>query len=110
MSEKKEKNPDMSAKIAAWKKEHGEVFKISVTDPADESKVYTCYVKKPSKNHLAAAAPYLQSNPVKAGDILVSNCMLQADPEITAKDECSMALNLRMFELFKIATTEVEKL
>ena len=101
---------DMALKIEQWKKEHGDVYRIKVTDPDDESRVYECYVKKPSKNHMAAAAPYLQSDPIKAGDILRANCYLAGDPEIASKDECALAVNLRLFELFKLAETELGKL
>jgi hypothetical protein len=111
MSTKKENtSTDIEAKIAQWKKEYGEVHKLKVTDPEDENKVYVCYVKKPSKNHLAVAFPHIQNNPVKAGDILRENCYIEGDPEILAKDECILAVNIQMFELFKIAKVEVEKL
>lgn len=111
----KEKNTtaiteDMTQQIAQWKKEHGDVYKIKVTDPADEKKVYACFVKKPSKNHIAAAAPFMQSDPVKAGDILRSNCYLAGDPEVLAMDECLIAVNLQIIGLFKLAVTELEKL
>lgn len=110
MSTKKVVSKEIADKIEGWKKEYGTVHRLKVTDPSDESKVYECYVRKPSKDHLAVVVPYIQSDPVKAGDILRANCYLEGDPEILAKDECLLAVNLQMFELFKIAKVEVEKL
>lgn len=110
MSKEKNTPNEMEKKIEGWKKQFGEVHKLKVTDPEDEAKVYEAFVKKPSKTHMSIALPHINTNPVKAAEILFENCLIECDPEIKAKDECYLAASMQMVSIFKIAKVEVEKL
>lgn len=97
--------------IKEWKTKHGKVYRIKVSKiDGKPGEVLTGYARKPTKVELAAAAPLVQSDPVKAGDILRTNCYLGGDEELLKKDEYLIALNTKIGELFQIPAAEVEEL
>jgi len=96
------KTTDMTAQIAAWKKEHGAVFSISIEDK-------TCYVRKPTRQILSAAFTQ-QGDPIKMGEFLLNNCWLGGDEEIREDDAMFLAAVAKLNTLVEIKEAELKKL
>lgn len=96
--------------VDTWKQKYGKVYKLTIPSQTNPDEKLTAYARKPDKNVLAAAAPHMQSDPIKAGDILRNNCYLAGDSELLKNDEYIIGLNIKIGELFKVAIFEVEEL
>jgi len=89
--------------IEAWKKEHGDVFHITVEDKA-------CYLKKPSRQALGYAATAAKDNPMKYTEVLLNDCWLGGDEEIKTNDDLFLSVSPKVLELNEIKTAELVKL
>lgn len=96
-------------KIAEWKKEHGDLYKLLVNVEGSKQPLIGI-TKKPGKTVLAAAMVYLQSDPLKAGDVMRANCLLGGDAELLSTDENIIAVNTAIGKLFVVPTVDVEKI
>lgn len=96
------KTTDMTAQIAAWKKEHKDVFAITVGDK-------TCYVHKPTRQILSAAFTQ-QNDPIKMGEFLLNNCWLGGDEEIREDDAMFLAAVGKLNTLVEVKEAEIKKL
>jgi len=97
------------AQIAAWKKEHGDVYRISVPG-ADNDGVATGYFKKPNLAIIGAASKYATSDPMKFGEIVFNGCWLGGDPEMQHDEETKASCMGKLSEMFKIREAQLEKL
>lgn len=97
------------AQISQWKKEHGDVFRVSVPG-ADSNGVSTGYFRKPSLSIIGAASRYVTSDPIKFGEIVFNGCWLGGDPEMQHDDETRVSCMGKLSELFKIREAQLEKL
>lgn len=97
--------------IQQWKAKHGRVFHIGIDDMRDpEAPKLDAYAKVPDKATLGAASKFVNEDPVKAGDIMRSNCLLYADEDLQKHDEYIVALNIEIGKLFKIPAATVKEL
>lgn len=102
--------------IAEWKQKYGTVKRIwvdrlsTVNAPGDPKPKLAAYVRIPDKSVLAAAAPFAQSDPMRAQDIFYTNCYLGGDEELATRDEYRVALATAIGSLFVIPATSVEEL
>lgn len=96
--------------IAAWKREHGEVFEISV--PADDAgtDVAAGYFRKPARETFAFAARHAQSDPFKAGEIMFNGSWLGGDERLKTDVSLYLAASKRLGELTQIREAELKKL
>ncbi|MCT4614552.1 MAG: hypothetical protein N4A49_06720 [Marinifilaceae bacterium] len=99
--ENKEKN--MQDKIENWKKKYGDIFMY-------ESDGKICYLKKPSRKTLGAAAVVGQNDPMKYNEILLNNCWLSGDKELKTDDSYFLGLSAKLSELVEIKEGEIKKL
>lgn len=89
--------------IAAWKKEHGDVFVYT----ADGKR---CYLKKPDRNTLSVAAAMGMANPLRYNEILLENCWLGGDEQIRTADGYFLGISQKLSELVEIKEGELKKL
>ena len=75
-----------SKQIDAWKKAHGDVFKVEV-----DGKV--CYLKKPDRKVLGAASVLGKNDPMKYNEVLLENCWLDGDEEIKKDDSLFLGVS-----------------
>ncbi len=94
---------DMTAKIAEWKKKHGDVF----TYEADGK---ICYLHRPSRNAIAAASVVGKEDPFKFAEIIIANCWLGGDEELRTEDKYFMGLSQKVSDLVEIKVGELKKL
>lgn len=97
------------AQIKSWKKKWGEVFQIDVpTD--DEGNIAIGYFKKPNLETISAAEQFVESEPIKAGNIMFNNCWLGGDDQVKENDECRISAIKVIGSLFKVRTATLKKL
>lgn len=89
--------------IAAWKKQHGEVYALRVEDK-------TAYLKKPDRKTLSAATHVGQKDPLKFNEIMLKQCWLGGDEEIKTDDELFLSACSKLPELIQIKEAELVKL
>lgn len=87
---------------------HGGLNLITVKD--EEGNIHYCYVKKPDLKILSAATKYVESDPVKSGEIMFNSLKVECSEFIEKDDELKMSVISRLGELFKIRETELKKL
>lgn len=108
-TEKKELLPGgvTAAQINAWKKQHKEVYKVSVDD---DGKLVVGYFKKPDLAVISAASRFAKSDPVKSGQIIFESCWLSGDVELKEVEELQASCFGKLAELFKLREASLEKL
>ena len=89
--------------IEAWKKEHGDVFKITVDDKC-------CFVHRPSRKTLSYASTVGAKDPIKFNEIILNGCWIDGDAEIKTEDYLFLSVSGQLSELIQIKTAELEKL
>jgi len=89
--------------IDAWKKQHGDVFKITVEDKC-------CFIKRPSRKTLSYASTVGTKDPIKFNEIILNGCWLDGDAEIKTDDTLFMSASSQLAELMQFKTAELEKL
>lgn len=89
--------------IEVWKKKHGDVFCVTVSDKV-------AYLKRPDRKTLGAAAVVGKSDPMKYNEILLNNCWLAGDEEIRTDDALFLGVSAKLGELVEIKEAELKKL
>lgn len=94
------------------KAKYGNVFKIEV-DADDEGKEKViAYLKKPDLKTLSATMSVMNSDPIKANQILLKNCLIEeiSDKRITDDDEVFLGAMTTLAELIKIRHSVLKKI
>ncbi|MDR1897526.1 MAG: hypothetical protein LBR10_12125 [Prevotellaceae bacterium] len=91
--------------IAQWKKEHGDVYRIT-----DEDKSKACYLKQPSRKTMSYAATFAASNPVRSNEVLLEGMWLGGDEDFKTDDRLFFGITPKLQEIAKSAEVELEKL
>lgn len=96
--------------IEAWKKKHGEVFKVTVDKDLPTEK--NAYVRKPNRKELsyAMAASNGGKDIIAMQEALIRNCWLGGDLEMQTQDEYFFALADKVSELMQKKEGELVKL
>lgn len=88
--------------IAAWKKEHGDIFEVSVDGRYG-------YLKKPDRKTIAYASS-VQNNPIKSNEIILNNCWIGGDEEIKTDDSLFMSVQSVLGNILEVKQAELVKL
>jgi hypothetical protein len=91
------------AEIANWKKQHGDIFAISVED-------HVAYFKKPDRKTVAYAATQLKQSPINYVEAILENTFIGGSKDILVKDEYFMAAMTIAEQLLEVKTAELVKL
>jgi hypothetical protein len=89
--------------IDAWKKQYGDVFKISVEDKE-------CYVHRPSRKTLSYASSVATKDPIKFNEIMLNGCWIDGDSEIKTDDSLFLSVSAQLAELIQVKEAELVKL
>ena len=88
--------------IEEWKRQHGEVYAVSVEESV-------CYLKKPTRQVLSAMSS-LVNDPIRSAEFLLNNCWLAGDETIKTDDEKFLGVVSQLGELVKVKAAKLEKL
>lgn len=89
--------------IAIWKKNHGEVFELSVGDKK-------CYLKTPDRKTLSYAATVGANDNLKFNEVILKNCWLGGDEEIQTNDGLFLSAAAALPQLIQIQEAKLVKL
>lgn len=89
--------------IAAWKEQHGEIFKLACEDKA-------CIVKLADRKTLSFASASGTKDPMKFNEMILKGCWLGGDIEILENDNYFISVGQKIAELVKFKTATLEKL
>lgn len=89
--------------IDAWKKKHGDVFKLNAGDKI-------CYLKKPSRRALGYAASAGATDPLKYNEIILKDSWLAGDEEIQTDDGLFLSVSAKLPNLIQLVEVELVKL
>jgi hypothetical protein len=89
--------------LAQWKKEHEEIFMAEVDG-------HRCYLKKPNRKTLSAAAVVGAKDPLKYNEIVLKNCWLGGDEEIQTDDRLFLGISGQLGEIIEVAEATIKKL
>jgi hypothetical protein len=103
MNTKNEFEEPSAAKIAEWKREHGNVFRIKVEDKV-------CYLKPPSRKTLGYASVAAKENPLKFNEVILRDCWLAGNEEIKSDDVLFLSVSPKLDKLIETKEVELEKL
>lgn len=89
--------------IAAWKKEYGDIFKLTVEDKV-------CYLKKPNRKTFSYATSVASKDPMKFNEIMLNGCWLDGDLEIKTDDSLFLSAASKLADLIEVKEAELTKL
>jgi len=89
--------------IAEWKKEHTNVYEITVDD-------HHCYLKSPTRQAMSIAAKASQENPIRGSEILLEKCWLGGDEIIKTDDSLFLAATNQVTKIIEAKEATLEKL
>ena len=87
--------------IAELKKQHGEIFEISV-----EGK--SCIVRRPNRKDLSYVS--VVKDPIKMSETLLKQLWVEGDKEIQERDDLFLAVIPKMEEVIKVKESQIKKL
>lgn len=88
--------------IEKWKREHGDVYAVSVDDSI-------CYLKKPNRAALSAMST-LANDPIRSGEFLLNNCWIAGDETIKTDDSKFLGVVGQLGEIIRVKAAHLEKL
>ncbi len=90
--------------IEAWKREHGDIFKLDVEGG------YTCYLKKPTRRIYSMALSQGQKSPMRFNEIIINNCWVGGDETIRDQDDLFYAACGQIDVLIPEVAADIKKL
>lgn len=89
--------------IKAWKKQHGDIFKLQIEDKV-------AYLKKPDRKTMSYATSVAAKDPMKFNEIMLNGCWLAGNEEIKTDDALFLGAAAKIAELIEVKEAELEKL
>tara|TARA_Y100000782_G_scaffold111876_1_gene140908 strand:- start:5291 stop:5620 length:330 start_codon:yes stop_codon:yes gene_type:complete len=109
MENQEEITKKVEGQIRKWKAKYGAVHQVTVP-VGDEEEEAIAYFRKPDLKTIGAAGKFAETDPIKAGEIIFSNCWLGGDERIKEDDEAKIAAIKAVGQLFKAKVAQVKKL
>jgi hypothetical protein len=95
-------------KIIMWKKTHGSVYEIKLSD--DNNGFVYGYIRKPTRNELRPILSIMQNDMIKASEILLQSVWLGGDELIKTNDDYFLGAMQVLGELIEFKAAELKKL
>jgi hypothetical protein len=89
------------AQIAEWKKEHGDLFEITVGGKS-------CILHRPTRKDLSYAS--VVKDPIKMSEVMLKNLWVAGDEEIQTQDDLFLGAVSKMEEVLQVKEAEIKKL
>lgn len=93
MASKKIEGAISPEQIAAWKKEHRDVWQLEVEDELKGVELKTGYFRKPTRQEMSAAMKVGKKDDVRMAEVLLKNIYLGGDIDLSNDDYFFAALN-----------------
>ncbi len=90
--------------VEAWKKEHGTVRMCKLENG------FKAIIHSPSRGVANQYEKFMDSDPNKARDILIKNCVLHGQSEVMTKDEYYYSCAFAIAEMIPLTKGETEDL
>ena len=87
--------------IAAWKKQHGDIYLITVEDKS-------CVLRKPTRQELSFVSGI--TDPMQFTETLLKQLWLGGDEDMQERDEYFLAISSKLDTVLKLKEAEVKKL
>lgn len=87
--------------IDAWKKEHGDIYLITVEDKS-------CVLRKPTRQELSFVSGI--TDPMQFTETLLKQLWLGGDEDMQERDEYFLAISSKLDTVLKLKEAEVKKL
>lgn len=87
--------------IDAWKKEHGDIYLITVEDKS-------CVLRKPTRQELSFVSGI--TDPMQFTETLLKHLWLGGDEDMQERDEYFLAISSKLDTVLKLKEAEVKKL
>lgn len=87
--------------IAAWKKQHGDIYLITVEDKS-------CVLRKPTRQELSFVSGI--TDPMLFTETLLKHLWLAGDEDMQERDEYFLAISSKLDTVLKLKEAEVKKL
>ena len=91
------------SQIDAWKKKHGDIFKLIIEDKV-------CYLKTPDRKTLSFASSIATKDPLKFNEVILNNCWLAGDEEIKTNDIYFLSAASKLSEIIEVKEADLKKL
>lgn len=91
------------AQIDKWKKEHKNIFAVSIDG-------HIAYLKKPDRKTLSYASSFGMKEPLKFNEVILENCFLGGSEEIKTDDDLFLGVAGKLAELIEVKEAELVKL
>lgn len=89
--------------IEKWKKEHGDVFELTVGEKK-------AYLKSPNRQILGYASVEAASDPFRFNEIILENCWLGGDESIKTDEKDFMAACRQLDKIIEVRESSIKKL
>jgi hypothetical protein len=103
------KNYPTEPQIKEWKKLYGGVSELTIQGDEGENVVYKAWLKKPDRK-IVALASTKQNDPIKMGEVILTNCWLMGDDEIKTNDDLFLSAISQLNQLIVVKAAELKKL
>ena len=87
--------------IDAWKKQHGDIYLITVEDKS-------CVLRKPTRQELSVVSGI--TDPMQFTETLLKQLWLGGDEDMQERDEYFLAISSKLDTVLKLKEAEVKKL
>lgn len=87
--------------IDAWKKQHGDIYLITVEDKS-------CVLRKPTRQELSFVSGI--TDPMQFTETLLKHLWLGGDEDMQERDEYFLAISSKLDTVLKLKEAEVKKL
>lgn len=91
------------AKIAAWKKQHGEIYLLEVDG-------HQCYLRQPDRKIISMARSLSQGDYLAAQEYILDACWLEGDEEIRTNDTLFLNIATKLEGLIEAKESTLKKI